>query len=214
MEIIKNSTMDSWKNALSYILQNGEDFVDKDGRQCRETLNLTITIEDPEKDFETPIDIMQQFEWVYPSKEELESIMLSRENLAGYEFSYGPRMSNFKGKDQLNDFVIPLLKKDSTSRRAIVVLYDPSIDSNIISRNIPSLLYMHFKIRNGKLNLTGMIRSNDLFIGWPGNIYQMFIVQKYVSESLNIKTGSLTTISGSAHLFHEHFEMVEKILKK
>lgn len=206
--------MDSWKNALSYILQNGEDFVDKDGRQCRETLNLTITIEDPEKDFETPIDIMQQFEWVYPSKEELESIMLSRENLAGYEFSYGPRMSNFKGKDQLNDFVIPLLKKDSTSRRAIVVLYDPSIDSNIISRNIPSLLYMHFKIRNGKLNLTGMIRSNDLFIGWPGNIYQMFIVQKYVSESLNIKTGSLTTISGSAHLFHEHFEMVEKILKK
>jgi thymidylate synthase (methanogen type) len=214
MEIKEKTALDAWKKSLKYILDNGIDFIDKDKRNCRETLNLTIIIEDSEKDYEKPIDIMQQFEWVYPSKEELESIMLNKEQPASYEYSYGPRIFNFKGVDQINDFIIPILKKDPSSRRAIITLFDPSIDSNLLSKNVPSLLYIYFKIKDGKLTLTCSIRSNDLFIGWPGNIYQIILLQKHVAGLLGIQTGELTTVSGSAHIFHEHFEMIEKILQK
>ncbi len=214
MEIQEKTVLDAWKKSLRYVKDNGTDFLDGDNRECREVLNLTIIAEDPEKDYEKPIDLMQQFDWIYPSKDELESIILNKEHSASYEYSYGPRIFNFRGKDQINDFVIPLLKKDPTSRRAIITLFDPSTDSNILSKNIPSLLYMYFKIKDNRLALTCSIRSNDLFIGWPGNIYQIIILQRHVAELLGLKLGVLTTISGSAHVFHEHFEMMEKILQK
>lgn len=214
MEIKEKSVLDAWKKSLSYVMDNGDDFVDKDGRTCREILNLIVIIESPEKDYEKPIDMMQQFEWVYPSKEELETIMLSKEQPASYEFSYGPRIFNFKGKDQINDFIIPLLKKDPSSRRAMITLFDPSIDSNLLSKNIPSLTYIYFKIKENKLNITCGIRSNDLFIGWPGNIYQITILQKHVAELLGLSLGSLTMISGSAHIFQENFEMISGFIKK
>lgn len=214
MEIKEKKVLDAWKNALRYVLNNGDDFIDRDERNCREVLNLIVIVEDPEEDYEKPIDMIQQFEWVYPSKEELESIMLSKEQSASYEYSYGPRIFNFNGVDQINNFIIPLLKKDPTSRRAVITLFDPSTDSNLLSKNIPSLLHMYFKIKGGRLTLTCSIRSNDLFIGWPGNIYQIVVLQKHVAELLGINIGSLTIISGSAHIFHEHFEMIESILKK
>ena len=200
---------------LSYIKENGLDFTDRDNRMCREVLNMVVIVEEPSLDVDKPIDIMQQFEWTYPSKEELASIILNKEESAVYEYSYGPRIFNFqKNKDQINDFVIPLLKKDPTSRRAVVSLYNPSTDSNILSKNIPSIMFLNFKIVNDALNLTCFIRSNDFFIGWPGNIYQVYALQKSVAEKLQKSIGSLTTISSSAHVFHEHFEHVEKILAK
>jgi len=213
MIINEKSCIDAWKKSLRYILDNGADFRDKDERQCREALNLVVNIEQPEHDYDKPIDIMKGFEWVYPSTEELSSIIFNREDLAIYEFSYGPRIFNFLGKkDQINDYVIPLLKNDPNSRRAIISLFNPQTDSDILNKNVPSLLSIHFKIKDGKLNCTCIIRSNDFFIGWPGNAYQIYLLQKYVSEKLNIKTGMLSTISCSAHIFHEHFENINKII--
>ncbi|GIU69487.1 MAG: thymidylate synthase [Candidatus Woesearchaeota archaeon] len=214
MEIHEQFVYNAWIKSLKYILDNGTDFIDRDKRNCREILNLVIIIDNPEEDYEKPIDEMQNFDWIYPSKEELESIMLHKENMSGYDYSYGPRIFNFRGVDQINNFIIPLLKSDPTSRRAVISLFDPSTDSNVMSKNIPSLLYIYFKIKNEKLDLTCSIRSNDLFIGWPGNIYQIVLLQRYVSHLLGIKTGSLTTISGSAHIFHEHFEIIEELLKR
>jgi len=215
MEIIEKTFLEAWKKSLKYIQEYGADFKDRDNRVCREVLNMIVTVENPGEDFEKPIDVMQDFEWIYPTKEELSSIILNKEESALYEFSYGPRIFDYqRNKDQINDFVIPLLKKDQSTRRAVVSLYNPSTDSNILSKNIPSIMFMHFKIKDNMLNLTCFIRSNDFFIGWPGNIYQIFVLQRYVSEKLDLKIGTLTTISCSAHVFHEHFEIVDKILKK
>ncbi len=215
MEIIETTTLQAWKSALSHIKSSGEDFIDHDDRTCREVLNLNITVNDPKKDFEKPIDMMQEFEWVYPAKEELSSIILNKTPSAAYEYTYGPRIFNYANQiDQINSFIIPLLKKDPSSRRAILSLFNPVTDSNNVSKNMTSLLFIYFKIKNNKLELTCFIRSNDFFIGWPGNIYQIFVLQKYTAEKLNIDTGALTTISCSAHIFHEHFEYIDSIIKK
>jgi len=212
MNIEEKTCIDAWKKSLNYIIDNGIDFVDLDKRQCREVLNLIVTITEPEKDNDKLIDLMKRFEWIYPSCEELTAVMFNKEDSATYEYSYGPRIFNFFGKkDQVNDFVIPLLKNDRNSRRAIISLFNPSSDSEILNKNIPSLMLIHFKIIENKLNCTCVIRSNDCFIGWPGNIYQIYSLQKYVAEKINIETGSIATISCSAHIFHEHFENIKDI---
>lgn len=214
MEINAESSFDAWKKSLSYIMDQGKDFKDRDNRICREALNLTVTISDPGKDFEKPIDLMNTFEFIYPSKEELSSIVLNKEESVTYEYSYGPRIFNYQNKDQINDFIIPLLKRDPSSRRGIISLFNPATDANFLSKNVPSLLCIYFKIRDSKLDLTCIIRSNDIFIGWPGNIYQIFILQKHVAGKLGLQTGALATISCSAHIFQEHFDMINTILNK
>src|SRR3989339_130973 len=132
MEIITKTTIDAWKKSLKFILDNGVDFEDKDARLCRELMNFELVIQDPEQDYEKPIDIMQQFEWIYPSKEELSAIILNKEESIGYEYNYGSRIFNYHGLDQINDFIVPLLKKDPSSRRAVISLYDAFSDSEHI----------------------------------------------------------------------------------
>jgi thymidylate synthase len=61
--------------------------------------------------------------------------------------------------------------------------------------------------------MTAVIRSCDLFFGWPANIYQLYVLQKYVSEKVNCEIGTLSTFLASAHIFEDQFENIKKILK-
>ena len=56
------------------------------------------------------------------------------------------------------------------------------------------------------------IRSNDLFFGWPANLYQIYCLQKLVADELNVETGDIVTISNSAHFFKEDLEFIENLL--
>jgi len=214
-EIKKSTTIEAWKAALKYILEKGKDFEDKDERVCREILNLMLVIEDPSRDYQRPIEIMNGFEkWVYPSLDEIKQIMLTKEPSATYGSTIlGPRIFNYKNTlNQIDDFIIPLLKSDSTSRRAIVSVYDPIMDSKITMKQVISVTNIYFKIKDGKLNLTFFIRSCDYFIGWPVGLFQMHTIQKYVAEKLGILTGSITTISTSAHIFEDNLETIKEVI--
>jgi len=212
MEIIAKNVLDGWKKSLEFIYKNGNDFIDKDNRKCREVLNLILKIQDF-KDIKKPIEILNSFKkWIYPPYEELENFILGKKEIPGYYYNYGSRAFNFESLNQVDNFVIPLLKKDKTTRRATIIFYNPKKDSFLFKKEVPGLIMMNFNIRKGKINATTLIRSNDLFFGWPANIYQTFTLLRYISKKLNIPIGTITTISISAHIFEDQFEDIEKIL--
>jgi thymidylate synthase len=213
MIITEKHCIDAWKKALKYILDNGIDYEDIDSRKCRECTNLVVNVEYPEYDYEKIVDLMKKFDWIYPTTEELSNIIFNKEDSAIYEYSYGPRLFNFLGKkDQVNNYIIPLLRSNPKSRRAVISLFNPYTDSDINNSYVPSLMFITFKITNNKLDCTFFIRSSDFFIGWAGNMYQLFLLQKYVADKLNIKVGMLTGISSSAHIFHEYFDKINEII--
>ncbi|MFC1728100.1 thymidylate synthase [Nanoarchaeota archaeon] len=215
MEIEEKTTLRAWKEALKKTIDFGSDFIDVDKRKCRQALNLLVKIDNPEADIKKPVQLMNAFKkWEYPPMDELANIMLSKKVSSAYVYSYGSRLFNFsKEVDQIDKFVVPLLKKDPTSRRAFVVVWDPKIDANLVSKEVPGLVSIDFKIHEGKLHLTATIRSNDMFFGWPANIYQLFVLQKYVADKLDAGIGSLSTFSTSAHIFEEHFEDIREIIE-
>lgn len=215
MEISETTTLRAWKESLKKTIDYGSDFTDVDKRKCRQFLNLLVKIENPENDIKKPVQMMNDFrKWEYPPLDELANIMLSKKVSSAYIYSYGSRLFNFsKEINQIDDFVIPLLKKDPTSRRAFVVVWDPKIDADTLSKEVPGLVSIDFKMHEGKLHLTATIRSNDMFFGWPANIYQLFALQKYVADKLDVKVGSLSTFSTSAHIFEEHFEDIRKVIE-
>ncbi|MBN1377522.1 hypothetical protein JW949_04305 [Candidatus Woesearchaeota archaeon] len=224
MEIKSETIMDGWREGLKQILNKGSSLPDNDGRIFKELINMVVEINNPLKDPDKPIDILNSFKkWVYPNKKELKNLIIEKEPAGIYGFTYGPRIFNFENrKDQIHSWVIPLLKKSLHSRRAVISLFNPLTDLDMSKDSVPSLMNLHFMIRDKKLNLTLFIRSNEFFIGWPANIFQLVCLYEYVADKLidgekydeSLKKGKITTISSSAHIYEENFDYVKEILSK
>lgn len=216
MELEAPTAMDAWKATLHHILTDGHVFTDDDKRTCREVLNLSVTITHPEVGIEEPIDALRRIDkWVYPSKEELTAILFDKDEAPVYEYTYGSRIFGYhRIHDQVNEYIIPLLKCNPSSRRATMITIDPARDLALGNRNTPGLISLHFRLHEGKLLLTTILRSNDYFIGWPANIYQIASLQRYVAERLEVRCGPLTTYSVSAHIFKEYEEDIKGVLEK
>jgi thymidylate synthase len=216
MDIIKETGSDAWKSALKAIREKGRKVIDHNQRISKELINMTITITNPEKEITGPINLVKELKkWVYPDLDELEDVIFQKESSGVYFYTYGARLFNYAGqKNQIDDYIIPLLKKDPETRRAISIVYYPISDSKIEIKESPGLISLFFKIIENKLTVSTILRSNDLFIGWPANIYQIHLLQKYIAERINVETGSITTISHSAHVFEEYEEEILEILKE
>ena len=215
MEIKADSAYDVWKSSLRYVFEYGADFVDVNKRVCREVLNMKTTIRKPADGITKPITVLNGFQkWIYPPLEELSNIVLSKASSPAYTYSYGPRIFNYDGLDQINQFLIPLLKSDPNSRRGVVTVWNPKIDANVHNKLLPGLILIDFKFRKGKLCATSVLRSNDLWFGWPASLYQTFVLQDYVAKELNVKIGSLSTFSTSAHIFKDQIEYIKKVMKE
>ena len=212
--IKKNSTIEAWKNAMRYVLQEGKDFVDKDGRKCRETTDLIIEIKKPLNDITAPIEkVSSSRKWVYPRTDEIANITMARKFSPGHIYIYGQRIFNFDGSvNQIDKFVIPLLRKDEKTRRAVISLWNPKIDANMYNKEVPSIMLVSFVLRENKLDASAVIRSNDIFFGWPANIYQIYLLQDYVSQHLNKDTGKITVNLLNAHIFEDQFEDARSVI--
>lgn len=213
IHLTEESADAAWKKALAYILEHGENFTDYENRVCREARNVVVTI----KNFSSitkPIETINSFQkWIYPPFEELEAVILSKKEITGYYYNYGARAFHFnQHTNQVDEYVIPLLKKDPTSRRATIVFYNPDRDSLLHRRDTPGMITANILVRNKKLHITVIVRSNDFFFGWPANVYQVHVLQRYVAKELGYDLGPITIFSISAHIFEDQFEAIKKVL--
>jgi thymidylate synthase len=211
-EIRGKSAVEVWKKALKHIMENGLDYINKKGRLCREYLNLILTIENS-KNIDKPIEILNSFgKWVYPPSEELRIFIFGKREVPGYYYHYGERAFNPEWRNQIEEYVIPILKTNPVTKRALVVFYNPKKDSYINKKETPGMIMMNFNLRRNKLHITAVIRSNDMFHGWPGNICQTQMIQEDVCKQIGCQPGKIATISISAHIFEDQFDDIEKVI--
>jgi len=210
--IIAPDVMSAWRQALAAVRDEGRRFVDDENRECCEMLNMTIKVESLQDVKQALQWLRANNDWLYPSNEELQDVLFTRSSQED-RYSYGPRIFSFRGQlDQIEGHIIPLLRDRPESRRGLVVIADPIADNVTISHNFVSMLSLWFRIIDEKLHVTATVRSNDLLIGWPANVYQISLLLTYVAEKLGIQVGTMTTISLSAHYFGDDGQLVEKIL--
>ncbi len=205
--------MEAWRAAIRAITIHGRFFLDDEKREGKEIANLTITIEEPATTADG-IRAMRRFRgWRYPSEEELASIILNKEGGFVYDYLYGQRIFSYNEKlNQVDGYVIPLLKERPGTRRAIISLLNPIRDLKVNAQNVLGVSLIHFRIINGRLNVTAVIRTSGFFTGWPANVFQVAKLQEYVSRNLQLPPGALTTVSLSAHVHEENHEEIRAVL--
>jgi thymidylate synthase len=63
--------------------------------------------------------------------------------------------------------------------------------------------------RDEFLDLSVMIRSNDMYGAWLANIYALGELLSYVSEKASLKPGTITTLSVNAHVYSHDWERAQ-----
>ena len=123
--------------------------------------------------------------------------------------AYGYLLKYKHGFDQIEK-VIELLQKDPNSRRAFVNINLPN--KNVIeTKDEMCTIGLQFYIRDGKLNCTGIMRSNDVYFGLTYDITYFTYLQSYIAKRLNITPGSYTHFATSMHYYDRDKEKIEKI---
>lgn len=112
------------------------------------------------------------------------------------------------------DKIVELLKNDPETRQAVITLRDPYRDLFEKSKDVPCTIAMSFRIRNGKLNMTTHMRSNDLVWGFPYDIIQFCLLQTTIANELGIGSGTYTHHADSLHIYERHAAMMQKCVSE
>lgn len=111
--------------------------------------------------------------------------------------NYGYCISRKYGFDQW-EFCKEELVKNPESRRAVIHIKEPSDKE---SKDVNCTICLQFFIRDNKLYMTTYMRSNDIWLGFPYDVFQFTCMQILMSMELELELGSYTHISGSLHLY-------------
>lgn len=119
---------------------------------------------------------------------------------------YGPRLRGWGGgsTDQLA-LLVDQLSCDTDTRQAVLALWDPSEDLNVRSRDVPCTNWLHFLVRDGRLELTVVMRSNDLIWGFSGvNAWNFTLLQELVAMLLGLPMGPYRHVVTHLHVYDRH----------
>lgn len=131
---------------------------------------------------------------------------------------YGPRLRAWEDLsttynetvDQIKH-VVDVLTNDRLSRRAVAAIYDPAIDT-LPGKDIPCNDFLSFINRNGRLDLSVFVRSNDLVWGWSGiNAFEWSALQEIVAGLLGVNVGHLVFNTTSLHIYDRHWPKADRM---
>lgn len=232
-----------WKDTLSKIINEGHPH-HKDDSPIREYLGLHLKIPNPMTDlafvFSNPsrkfvswardgaFDIPE-----YPLKgdaladyitsvDNIDLIYLTEDN--DFVYTYPERLKAMHTVNEVGDTVtmnqidimVERLLQNRGSNRAVATLYNCGLDGYRV--DIPCLNWLQFTIRDDKLILHVMFRSNDFYGAWPSNMYFLTYVGLKVQEAINKKYPSVQFSYidyhvSSAHIYETDMDMAKKIIE-
>jgi thymidylate synthase len=125
--------------------------------------------------------------------------------------AYGPRI--FGGERSQYEVVRDLLKARSATRKAVIQLFDRE-DIIAEHEDVPCTCTLQFLLRDGMLNLVVYMRSNDVFMGFPHDVFAFTMIQEILANDLGVRLGSYKHMVGSLHLYDRDREKVERYLNE
>lgn len=210
---------DAWANLVSNILRRGQ----KVGNTL-ELSNISFTITDINKNVLTTREnfslsyYLGETIWYGAGKNDVEFIsrfgkiwkQLTDDGLTNNS-AYGYILQTKHGFNQIEK-IIELLKKDPNSRRAVMNINIPN-ENVIETKDEMCTIALQLLLRDGKLNATTLMRSNDLSTGTPYDVFYFTEIQKYIANKLEVNYGTYSHFVTSLHIYDRDLEKMEKSLQ-
>ena len=122
-------------------------------------------------------------------------------NSLGKAYAFQVRKPTFGYKNQL-EYVIETLKKDPNSRRVMIDLWNPA---ELHEMTLTPCCYNSiFNAQNGKLYMQLNIRSSDVALGLPFNVFQFQVLHKLIAHECNLEPADMYVVISNAHYYDRH----------
>lgn len=146
--------------------------------------------------------------WMLAGRDDVEYVQEFNNQIANYSDNgknfhgaYGYRWRRWFNFDQLNRIIIELTE-NPLSRRAVLAIWDPLYDLGRKGKDLPCNTAVYFKIREGKLKMTVVNRSNDIIWGAYGaNAVHFSFLQEYLAGQLFVGVGEYAQVSDNYHAY-------------
>lgn len=202
---------DWWYNKLSEMNDNAES---RDGAVHGEIINAITVIQNPTKNIcNSEIRKLSmryavgEFLWYLSGNNELKEIQKYTNNWdrmsddgKTVNSNYGYCIQHKYGFNQL-DYIYNLLKEKPETRQAVIHIKAPD---NSESKDVNCTVCLQFFIRENKLYMTTYMRSNDIWLGFPYDVFQFCNLQILLSMKLGLQLGTYTHVAGSLHLYERN----------
>lgn len=125
---------------------------------------------------------------------------------------YGNKIFCRRGKNPSQwDSVIRLLTHDAHSRRAIINLATDCGAESKTARDVSCISTIQFIVRNSLVHCITTMRSNDVILGLPYDVFFATMLQELLAVTLKLDVGLYTHFAGSLHTYDTDLEMVNAI---
>jgi len=117
-------------------------------------------------------------------------------------FDWGERLA-VEGKDVHVDQIAYIAKKIAAAqntRRAVAVTWNPIVDESL--DDCPCLQLVQCLLRDGKLQMKVVFRSNDILSAAGANMYALVHLQKAIADEIGVPCGRYTHIALVPHVYY------------
>lgn len=216
MYVIKcNNAQEAFEELFDEIINNGQDC----SNGTKQIFNTLIEIEKPNLNlintkFRNWNQEYAEYEWQWylsgnPNAEEISKRAKIWKDMMDFNYNVNSNYGYQWNRNSQLHKVIKLLKKDHTTRKASISLYDGK-EIDLYSKDTVCTYAINFYIVNDKLNMQVMMRSNDLVYGFCNDQYCFSKLQMLVAKELNLEIGIYTHFVCNMHIYSRHFNLKNK----
>ena len=209
-----------WLETVNDVLSNGNEISPRD-KKTKEILHKTIEVDmkkpvllAPSRKLSYTFLAAEAF-WILSGDDKVETIAPYNKFIT--EFSddsekffgaYGPKIQS-----QL-PYVIKKLSEDKNTRQAGLTIWRESPPN---TKDVPCTVAIFFNIRDNKLNTHVFMRSSDVWLGLPYDVFNFSMLSYMVCGMLHehkiyLDPGSLFLTAASSHLYEIHWEKARACL--
>lgn len=203
--LVAKDPSDGWIQALQTVMRCGRVRVTRKGEKIAHSFCIHAAMPVPEEETIAPcFDFSpKDFETYYRS---FTALVRTR----GNDYGYGERMQNWRGRNQLEDLVARL-KRTPDTKRGTVVLLEP-LDLEELE-DAPCLSLFTFSWdEDGKLSSSWVLRSHDIYGGWPANVLAALRLHRKIAKDLRAKLGIASFLSQNAQIYERDWKAAEEKL--
>jgi thymidylate synthase len=120
----------------------------------------------------------------------------------GRLFDWGERLSSAGAEVHVDQvaYVVKKLRESPVSRRALAITWNPVVDESL--DECPCLQLVQCMVRENKLQMNVVFRSNDMLTAAGANMFALAKLQEAIASQLGLTCGPYTHISLIPHIYH------------
>ena len=158
--------------------------------------------------------------WILAGRDDVDFIAYYNKNMRNFSDdgkvfhgAYGDRIRNYPmyyedheghwqadAIDQIH-LVVERLRKDSQSRQSVICLWDSSRDLKHGFRDYPCNNMCYFTLRDNRLDMSVIRRSNDMIWGLPYNQIQFYFLHALIAGSVGAQMGRYYEYVQNMHVY-------------